>query len=171
VIVSPELAHLGARLLELFSRARGMVLDELTRAEGLRVCLTPCLRDIWHDHVLFVGDQVTGFVDFGALKAESVAADVARLLGSLLGDDREGWEIGLNAYQRHRPLSRDELELVAAFDQANVLLAGIQWLEWIYLEHRKFERLDLIVDRVSDNLSRLTVLASRAALTHGIRGP
>src|SRR5262249_15177817 len=51
--------------------------------------LQPCLCDVWHDHLLFDGDALTGLIDFGAVKPDHVAVDLARMLGSLVGDD---WE-------------------------------------------------------------------------------
>ena len=40
-----------------------------------------CIGDVWHDHILFEGDAVTGMIDFAAAKVDHVAADLARLLG------------------------------------------------------------------------------------------
>ena len=53
------------------------------RSPNIPFPLQPCLRDIWHDHVLFTGDKVTGLVDFGAIDIDTPATDIARLLGSL----------------------------------------------------------------------------------------
>ena len=73
--------------------------------------LQPCLCDVWHDHVLFDGDRVTGLIDYGAMKIDHPAVDLARLLGSLAEDDLAGWTIGLAAYREVRPLSGGEEEL------------------------------------------------------------
>ena len=64
--------------------------------------LQPCLCDVWHDHVLFDEDYVTGIVDYGAMKIDHPAVDVARLLGSFVEDDAEGWATGLAAYRKVR---------------------------------------------------------------------
>ncbi len=77
----------------------GTLASRAGAAELLAAPLQPCIRDVWHDHVLFVGDDVSGLVDFGAMQPDSVAADIARLLGSLAGDDRQAWTIGLAAYE------------------------------------------------------------------------
>src|SRR5262249_42064317 len=47
------------------------------------VQIQPCLCDVWHDHLLFSGDELTGLVDYGSIKTDHVAADLARMLGSL----------------------------------------------------------------------------------------
>ena len=78
--------------------------------------LQPCLCDVWHDHVLFDGDRVTGLVDYGAVKIDHPAVDVARLLGSLVEDDADGWAIGLTAYREVRPFTADEAQLARALD-------------------------------------------------------
>jgi homoserine kinase type II len=124
-----------------------------------RVPLTPCIRDIWHDHVLFEGNVVTALIDFGALRPENVAADVSRLLGSLVADDEAGWTAGLAAYEELRPLSPIERQLVTAFDASSVLLSGLNWLQWVFLDGRQFNSHATILDRVDANLARLRHLA------------
>jgi Ser/Thr protein kinase RdoA (MazF antagonist) len=157
----PELADRAVLLLELFSRAAPRVSSTLSRVLDQPVPLTPCIRDIWHDHVLFEADAVTALIDFGAMRPENVAADVSRLLGSLVGDDESGWAAGLNAYQHVRSLSRQERQLVTAFDQSSVLLSSLNWLQWVFLEGRQFENPQTILARVDANLARLNFLATQ----------
>ena len=64
---------------------------------------------------------MSGLIDFGGMRADTVAGDIARLLGSLVADDADGWQTGLAAYDRRRPLSPDERRLVTAFDHSGVL--------------------------------------------------
>ena len=101
--------------------------------------LQPCIRDVWHDHVLFEGDTVTGLIDFGAVRIDTPATDVARLLGSLVGDDATGWREGLAAYCAVRPLTDHEPLAVFALDTAGTILAGCNWIRWIYKEGRQFD--------------------------------
>ena len=147
-------------MIELFRLAAPTVLALLDHATVLHVPLQPCIRDIWHEHVLFEGETVSGLVDFGALRPENVAADIARLLGSLAGDHAADWKLGLSAYEQVRPLSASERELITAFDRSAVLMSGIQWLQWIYLEGRTFEAPQRVLDRLDENLARLVQLAS-----------
>ncbi|MBI2825101.1 MAG: phosphotransferase [Planctomycetia bacterium] len=127
------------RLLDLFPIAAPRVQVMLEQAARLPVTLAPCLRDVWRGNVLFVGGEVTGLIDFGALRPESAAADVARLLGSMAEDDRGLWKEGLAAYERARPLTEATTVLVAAFDVSGVLLGGMNWIEWIYRDQRSFD--------------------------------
>ncbi len=155
----PEAAGLARRLLPLARQVGPKLLPNLQAAGRLRVALQPCLRDIWHPHVLFEDDAVSGIVDFGAMRSDNVATDVARLLGSLAGDASEDWHFGLTAYQGVRPLSDDEMALVRAFDSSTVLLGGLQWLEWIYLDGHEFPCREAVIGRMEEFAKRLARLA------------
>lgn len=85
----------------------------------------PCLVDVWHDHVLFTGDEVTGVVDYAAMRLDVPHADLARLLGSLVGDDDAGWAAGLEAYGRLLPVP--DVALVRLLDRAGTLAAFQLW--------------------------------------------
>ena len=127
-------------------------------ASRAQVELQPCIRDVWHDHVLFQISSVSGIVDFGAMRAESIASDIARLLGSLVHDDMVGWHLGMSAYQSVRTLSDAESLLVTAFDRTTVLMGGLQWLEWIYCQGRQFEDREAVIARLDETLARLVHL-------------
>lgn len=157
----PEMASRAFRCLELFPLVAGDVELTLMQATLLRVSLQPCIRDIWHDHMLFEGDHVSGLIDFGALKPEAVSADVARLLGSLVSDDANAWADGLDAYESIRPLTAPEAVLVTAFDRANVLLSAFNWLTWYYEERRQFDNRPGVLARLDHHIGRLTSLATR----------
>jgi Ser/Thr protein kinase RdoA (MazF antagonist) len=151
----PEFALLARQMIDLFPKVAPRILSQLAKAAELRVSLQPCIRDVWHAHVLFAGDQVTGLIDFGAMRVENVATDIARLLSSLVGNDLNGWQQGLDAYTQVRPLSADELQLIEAFDQSGSLLGGINWVDWIYLEGRHFEDRPAVLGRLGEHVARL----------------
>jgi len=156
-----EFQRIGLRILELFQRAAPHVTGQLKATAQLEFALQPCLRDIWHDHVHFVGSEVVGFVDFGAIRIDNVAGDVARLVGRLAGKDDRRWQVGLAAYAGKRPLSEEEARLVTTFDESGVLLAGVNWLDWVYCQRRTFEHHAAILSRMDTILDRLTHLAAR----------
>jgi Ser/Thr protein kinase RdoA (MazF antagonist) len=157
----PEMADRGRRVLGLFPTGAHRVLELLTRSARHEVELQPCIRDIWHNHVLYQGSRVSGLIDFGSMRPENVAADVARLLGSMAGDDASLWKVGLDTYQSLRPLSGHESELVRAFDQSTILMAGLNWLDWVFRQRRQFEHPAEVLDRVDGILVRLGSLAAR----------
>ncbi|HEV3263238.1 MAG TPA: phosphotransferase [Gemmataceae bacterium] len=119
------------------------------------VPLQPCLCDVWHDHILFDGQHVSGLVDFGGVKMDHVAVDLARLLGSLCPDDGEQWAAGLSAYRRLRPFSVDEEALTAALDETGTLLGMANWLRWLYRENRVFEERNVVAQRLAQLVQRI----------------
>ncbi|MCL4201766.1 MAG: phosphotransferase [Pirellulaceae bacterium] len=150
----------GVQLLRAFSELAPRIRPDLAAAVDRPVTLQPCLRDVWHDHVLFSGDEATGLIDFGALRNECVVGDVARLLGSLVRDDQAAWQFGLSAYQQLRPLSTTELALLGIFHRATIVLSGMNWLHWIYIERRAFENLEQVLARLDGILEDMECLRS-----------
>jgi len=161
----PNFRTLGERLLRLFEQHAPHVARELELAARIAVPVQPCLRDIWHDHVLFAGAKVSGLIDANACRTESVATDLARLLGSLVGDDRRRWRFAIEVYQIVRSLSVAEQGLIEVLDQSGVLLNGLTWLTWACVEQRSFAEQDRgrIEQRLSSHLERLERLNPCAA--------
>lgn len=155
----PELEVSARRILKLVPVVAGSVVGQLGDCIQRVVPLQPCIRDIWCEHVLFEGTRIAGFVDFGSMSIDTVACDVARLLGSMALDDRTMWRIGLEAYQSVRRLSENEVELISAFDRSTVLMAGLNWLDWIYRQHRVFENGQAIPGRLREIADRLENLS------------
>ena len=151
----PQINQRGRRLLEFFRGSSGNVRQLLGNAARLKVALQPCIRDVWHDHVLFTGNEVTGLIDFGALRHDNVAIDLARLIGSLVGDREADWSAALRVYAAQRPLSADENLLIRAFDQSGVLMSGLNWLQWICVEGTQFDNQQQILRRLDENLRRI----------------
>lgn len=150
-----ELKTRAEKILAGFTIVADRIAAELATAARENTPLQPCIRDVWHDHVLFSGRTVTGLIDFGAMRVESVAGDIARLLGSLVGDDPAAWNAGLQAYESIRPLSPQQLRLIGVFDRSSVALSGMNWLRWLLLEHRQFENPRRVLDRLDEAIRRL----------------
>lgn len=146
---------LAFEAMELIQRLLGRLWNESLRWADEPLPLQWVLRDVWHDHILFEDDRVTGVLDFGAAAVDSPAGDVARLLGSLVGDDADGWRAGIAAYTSRRPLSPIELEAVRYFDASGTLLAAFNWVHWL---HRDPAALGANVDlaAAANRLRRLT---------------
>ena len=156
----PELADRSPPLLAMFSQMAPNITGELRRRSGCSVSIRPCIRDIHRQHVLFEGDQVKGIIDFGSMQPDNVSADIARLLGSMALDDGELWQTGLAAYQAVQPLTQIELQLVPAYDRSAVLLSGINWLQWVFIENRQFDDRAEVLSRFDSVISRLAKLAN-----------
>ena len=168
--VWPELLDRAGRMLALFERWAGHIENLLDGGVGLAVPMQPCIRDVWGDHILFCGDEVSGIVDFGAMEIESVTGDLARLLGSLAGSDWNEWREGLDAYETVRPLSNDERRLLNVFDLSGLLLSGMNWLDWIYLGRREFSARGEVLARLDAITARLTLPSTFGSPLHA-RGP
>jgi Ser/Thr protein kinase RdoA (MazF antagonist) len=151
----PELAPLARQFIAALPIAAQKAIANLEPLVDVRLPLQPCLRDIWHDHVLFTGDEVTGIIDFGAINFDTPAGDVARLLGSLVADDLVAWQNGLAAYSAVRPLLPEESGATSALDKSGTVLAGCNWIHWIYIERRKFENLAQVIGRFRRILERV----------------
>jgi Ser/Thr protein kinase RdoA (MazF antagonist) len=154
-----DLAGIGERIVMLFERACPRVAGELESAQSLRVRLQPCLRDVWHDHVLFSDEEVTGLIDPSACRMENVATDLARLLGSLIGDDPPRWTESLEEYAGFRPLTDDEYKLVRTLERSGVLLSGLTWLDRHFLSGQLHVEPRRVNARLQEILVRLEKLA------------
>lgn len=151
----PNLAPLARAFAAELPRAVPIAIAQLNPLANVPLPLQPCIRDVWHDHILFEGDTVTGLIDFGAMQIDTPTTDVARLLGSLVGDDTAGWREGLAAYSTIRPLAEQESNAVPALDIAGTILALCNWIRWIYVDGRQFEKRDKIVVRFARLLQLL----------------
>lgn len=116
--------------------------------------LQPAIRDLWRDHVLFTGTEVSGFLDFGAMRIDTPLTDLARLIGSLAGDEFTLRRSAMNAYSELRPLSPRDVEIIDLLDHTGTFIAGWNWLDWLYVQQREFPSLAAIRERLSELLSR-----------------
>ena len=115
-----------------------LLLNELQLVADEQVRLHPVLRDVWSDHLLFEDNCVSGVVDFGAVRMDEPATDVARMLGSLHpfeSDVRSAAVERYNARCTQEPVSFARVDLL---DRSATLLTALQWLQWLVLERRKF---------------------------------
>ena len=135
----------------------------LQLAARRQFALQPVAGDLHAEHVLFAADVATGFIDFGAMAVDSVALDVARLVGSMAGEDTHARAAALAAYASARQpsagLSVEEEVLVEVLDRSGVFLAPYRWLRWIYVERREFSRRDAVLARFRLVMERLRKMA------------
>lgn len=154
-----EFASRVQRIVMWFSQIAPVVQARLRAVGSPTMPIQPCVRDIWHDHVLFTGDEITGIVDFGAMRLDSRVFDIARLLGSLVGDDRDAWRLGLESYEQLLPLSAEEARLVQLADATTVLLSAMNWARWVCLDQRKFDDPAAVLTKLDGLLPRLERMA------------
>jgi Ser/Thr protein kinase RdoA (MazF antagonist) len=119
----------------LFNKALGLLSARLPAAlAALRawadrpVPVFSCLCDVHHDHVLFAGDRVTGVIDYGAMKTDHPAVDLARMLEDLADGDPDRVRVGLDAYHAAGGPVAIDPDLVSVLDRTGVMCAVIHWL-------------------------------------------
>jgi Ser/Thr protein kinase RdoA (MazF antagonist) len=118
------------------------------------VSVQPCHCDLWHDHVLFEKDAVVGLIDYGSVKTDHVAVDLARLLGSMAGNNYDLWAAGLAGYRTIRPLANEEEALVHVLDSTGTLGAIANWLKWLYADKRVYPDRRIVARRLTDLVNR-----------------
>lgn len=127
------------------------------RGSRIRVPIQPCIGNANRRHLLFDREGVCGILDFKNVGADSVALDIAMLLGSMAGNDSKLWTYGLKAYRTVRNLSEEEIYLTTLLDLAEMLLSGMEWLERLFLKNEKFrdEQIQAIQEQIHWQVSRL----------------
>ena len=93
-----------------------------------------------------------------------MAIDLARLLGSLVEDDVDGWELGLSTYEREAGLSLEETGLVTVLDQSGVLMAGAVWIERLATGRVETGWTTRIGRKLAEVARRMRVLSDRVGL-------
>ena len=152
--------ELARSWLAIASELAPALATRLKRAAAITVSRQPCLRDARPEHFLFEGDRVTGLVDFGAMAADSVAADLARLDAEWLGRDPALRREALASYAAIRPLDPSELALLPIFEDASALLIAGHWVRWHFLEARPFDDPSAVLVGLEKGLERASALVS-----------
>jgi Ser/Thr protein kinase RdoA (MazF antagonist) len=146
---------LAIRWNRLARRLAADVEARLGSAVSRELFLQPCLRDARPEHFLFEGERLTGLVDFGAMGMETVAADLARLIGEWLEGDRSARRDALDAYQTVRPLVSVETALIEVFEASASILIGERWSRWHYLEDRTFDDTEAVGRGIQKSISQM----------------
>lgn len=143
----------------VLSQVESLLPDAINSVQSSRqiVPMQWCVCDCHLGNFLFVGDQVSGMLDFQTAGMGSVARDLARLVGSMTTQNAGLWRECLTAYQQHRTLSSDELQLVYTFHMSGTVGAAANWLRWRFLD-------DLPVADAATTQTRLSELSMRMAM-------
>ena len=155
---APWIKSLYHRLCERASLVQPC-LNEISQLANQPMVLQPVIRDIWHDHILFNGNEVSGLIDFGAMQLDNIALDLSRMLGSLLGEpDNQQWPKAIEHYCSIRPLQENEIRAIRVLDRGGTLLGCLNWLRWILLEQRTYEDWQAVQRRIQILTQRLEQL-------------
>jgi hypothetical protein len=92
------------------------------------------------------------------------------LLGSLASstpDRSQTWKSGLAAYNECRPLSHDEILAAQALDRSSPILAGCNWIHWVYIEGRIFDDHAQVLERLRTTTNQIIAQpATHAGRSH-----
>ena len=146
--------QLVSQILDNAQDALPALTGALQRASRQQYLLTPVISDIWSDHVFFEQDEVSGVIDFGAMKIDLPHLDIARLLGCYQTHNESALETGLACYREFQQFSDQARRLVDLYDQAYVVLAGVQWLVWLGPERRVFPDMNQVNRRLKRIVQR-----------------
>ena len=127
-VSDPRLRECVRRACERFPTQIPQAIAGLQSWATQSVPLQPCLRDVWHDHILFTGDAVTGIIDYGAAGIDHPAADLARILGDFVGIDPTRVGFALHAYRTAGGSADVPEPFVFALLHAGLIGSVIGWL-------------------------------------------
>ena len=128
VSLTPRLDSLVLRAVALISRAAPEAIRTLERWEHRPLRLQPCLRDLRSDHVLFIGNEIGGIVDYGAMAEDHPAVDLARLLGDFSWHHGFPVSAALDCYREAGGLLETPDEFVGELTRTGLLGSAIHWL-------------------------------------------
>jgi Ser/Thr protein kinase RdoA (MazF antagonist) len=106
------------------------------------------LGDLHLENGLFDAGRLIGVVDFGAVRSDVPAADVARLVGSVefalqpevfAGRGEAIWSRILAAYRREWSFSEREEELARCLMCWTPVITLGNWLCWLVIDRRRFD--------------------------------
>lgn len=142
----PDLVRSLAVVTDRFDRCRA----DLQPWRTIPVPIFPCHTDLWHDNILFTGNRVTGVIDYGAMKIDSPAVDLARMLGDLASPHSPRFDEGLKAYHAAGPPVTVSPELVRILAETGSVCALANW-------HLRLDRrpVPLYFDRIVERISTL----------------
>lgn len=130
-------------------------------ARHLAVPIFPAVRDLRAEHFLFskseAGEKLTGVVDFGAMRLDSVMLDLSRLMTTLVPASEELRAVGLKAYREVRELTNEEADLLPALVEGAALHNGLQWVIWLLQEGKVFEDWGAVSRRLQQVVESLQV--------------
>jgi homoserine kinase type II len=155
-IHDPVVGNVATAICDGAANLAPRILDDVGRIIQKAFRLQVVAGDVRPDHMLFESDRLTGIVDFGAMKVDHVALDIARLAGSLPWWGLPSAEIALKQYRETASLDSDEIELANIYDSSGAVLAGLNWLKWRCQEHRQMGPDDAVQKRLGEIASRIS---------------
>ena len=134
---------------------RGSCSRSMRYAASLVLPLQLCLRDARPDHFLFVGDRLTGLVNFRAMGWDTVAGDLARLLTEWIGPNRPHRMAALEAFEGTLPLIKSERMAIEPSRRPTLLLGPVTLGPLAFRRSRRSRIPEAVVRGLTEGLERL----------------
>lgn len=86
-----------------------------------------CWGDARRENILFNGSDISGFIDYCAIRNDCREVDVSRMISSFAGDDYLMWTNALNAYSE---TSEINYLVCRKLDILGTIVSLYRWLKW-----------------------------------------
>lgn len=167
----PSLHHFGhpqwkpalAQFLDSFVHYHTRLGLLLLSQEHETYLLEDCIADPRPDNFRFAGDQLTGLFDLGSMRWDNIALDLSRLASEVSPDGEVDWNFAFQAVKPLRPLTPSEERLAEVFDVANVLLTGLNWVQWLAIDGISFANCNHVSARLMHLTDRLEKIEKHPA--------
>ena len=113
-------------LIELLKWTRQEV-GSLLGSSNPSVKVQCCWGDARRENILFNGSEISGFIDYCAIRNDCREVDVSRMISSYAGDDYLMWTKALNAYSENAPIN---YLVCRKLDILGTIVSLYRWLKW-----------------------------------------
>ena len=86
-----------------------------------------CWGDARRENILFNGSEISGFIDYCAMRKDCREVDISRMISSFGGDDYLMWTNALNAYSE---ISQINYLDCRKLDILGTIVSLYRWLNW-----------------------------------------
>lgn len=146
------------QLNEFSGKGRALAIELASKLDPIRtqpLPVQPVIRDFRAEHLFFKGNELTAVIDFGAMRIDSVACDLSRIIGDTVGDDAADVAKLLEQYSSIRPLQAAEWQLAMLLNKASIVVGILNWLDWLFIQRRRFDDLSTVKSRITLLFDRL----------------
>ncbi|MEQ1904725.1 MAG: phosphotransferase [Pirellulaceae bacterium] len=143
----PSLRNAAARALDSVRSSASSYLSAGEKFRERFLLMQPVIRDIWHDHLLFVDDRLSGIIDYGAMRIDSVCCDWARVIASLRINGKIPWDQSFEILSQYVSLSDVDLAMIRWLSDCGTMLGVTNWIDWLFVEGREFHDRNSAIER------------------------
>ncbi|MFA8018882.1 aminoglycoside phosphotransferase family protein [Bremerella cremea] len=150
-------------LVDSFVTYRQPLGSLLQQMQAERTTLRTCIGDPRLENYRFDGPHLVGMFDLGSLRRDSIALDVSRLAGEMSTEGVVDWEEVFALLPASQRLTPSEERLAIELDASNVLLTGLNWVQWLTTDGYSFENCDQVSSRLQHFHTRMVKIDGHLA--------